>query len=459
MAGIGFELRKVFHKESLLSKIKGVAFASMATIGPTVTFILLLLAIRVFMDVLGVLEAAEHFFSSACLYIFVMATMISSMLNTISARFTADMLYEEKEEYIPSAMYGTVFLAVILSALFGFIMCCLLYFRYGVPLTFLAGYYLFGIMITVTYTAMTFISAIKEYMKITRSYISGILMACIMGIVFYLLGMDAILCIVYALTIGFFVINVRLIYYVISYFQESNKKFFVFLSYYKKYPALFLSGVFYILGLYISNIIYWFLSDISEVITIFHVAPAYDMATFMAIIVNLPATVIFVVKVETEIFLTYKKYVSAVNNAGYEKIEKYRDIMSNTISVQLFFVYEIQLIIAVILTCLSIFFFPMIGLGGLTLDFFLLLGIAYYCIFSMYFTIVILYYFDDRKGSCVAAGVFLLVTIVAALCAVRGGVGYYALAPLLGSLAGWCIAFFRLRNVLANINARLFCRE
>lgn len=459
MAGIGIELRKIFKKNSVFAGIRGAAFAALATIGPTITFILLLLAIRLFMGVAGVGEKEQHFFSSACLYLFVMATMVSAMLNTISARFTADRIYEKKEEYIPSAMYGTVCLSVFVSALCCFIMCALLYVRYHVGLRFLSGYYLFGIMITVTYTAMTFISAIKEYMKITGAFLSGIISACILCGILYLYGLPVILCILYGLTVGFFIINVMLIYFVLSYFRESNRRFFAFTAYYRKYPLLFLSGVLYIIGLYITNIIYWFLSDISETVTIFHVAPAYDMATFMAIVVNLPATVIFVVKVETDIFMIYKKYVSAVNYAGYEVIEKYRDIMCNTISVQLFFVYEVQLIITVILTCLSVFLFPLIGLGGLTLDFFLLLGIGYYGIFSMYFTIVILYYFDDRKGSFLAAGAFFAVTLLAALLAVRLGIGYYAVAPLAGSLAGWACAFVRLRTVLKNINARLFCRE
>lgn len=459
MAGIGFELRKIFDKKSLASKIKGAMFATMATIGPTITFILLLIVIRFIMDLMNVSELEQYFFSSACLYVFVMATMISSILNTISARFTADKIYEKEEQYIPSAMYGTIFVAVFLSGLFGFIMCLILYIKYEVSIFFLIGYYLFGIMITVTYTAMTFISAIKEYLKITKSYVSGILVACIIFAILYFFKIHLILCILYGLMGGFFIINIRLIYYVLSYFKESNKKFFAFITYYRKYPFLLFSGIFYIAGLYIANIMYWFFSEIAEAITIFHIAPAYDMATFMAIIVNLPATVIFVVKVETEIFDTYRKYVSAINNAGYEVIEKYREIMTNTISVQLFFIYEVQLIIVIILTCISIFLFPIFGLGGLTMDFFLLLGIGYYCIFSMYFTIVILYYFDDRTGSCISAALFFGITLLTSIGAIQLGIAYYAVAPLVGSLIGWIFSFFRLKRILKNINIQLFCRK
>ena len=100
----------------------------------------------------------------------------------------------------------------------------------------------------------------------------------------------------------------------------------------------------------------------------------------------------------------------------------------------------------------------MFGLGGLTLDFFLVLGIAMFVIFSMYFTVVFLYYFDDQVGSCGATAIFLCVTIIASIIALKLGTAYYAVAPLIGGLAGWIYAFARLRNFLKDVNARLFCK-
>ena len=461
MAGIGFELRKVFSKQSVYSKLKGIVFATMTTIGPTIIFLILLLGINLAVDKLGVSPHEQLFFSSALLYVFISAIIISSALNTITSRFTSDMIFEKKEEYIPSALFGSMFICAILSALWGLFIAGTLYIQWSVALEFVTGLFLFCIMIAITYTIMTFVSTIKEYAKITKAYAIGILCSFL---VFFLLSMVfkviIITSIIWAMAIGFLIINVIIVFYVISFFNYSNNKYFAFLAYFKKHPKLFLSGVFYILGLYIANILYWFFSEFSLKITMFHVAPTYDMASFLAILVNLSAVVIFTVKVETQFFEKYKNYVTSLSNASYVTIEKARKIMENTLTVQLFFIYEVQLIIEIILSCLAILFLPKFGLGGYYLDFFLILGMAVFCIFSMYFTVVFLYYFDDQFGACVTTGIFFAcTTITAVLVLLFLGKEYYATAPLVGGVAGWLFGFLRLKHFMSSINAQLFCRR
>ena len=460
VAGIGFELRKIFKDKSIHGKMKGIIYASMSTIGPTILFILLLFGIRIVMDTLKVPQAEQIFFSSACLYLFVIASIISGSLNTISSRFISDKLFEEKEEYIPATLFGVVFIGSVLSAGVGLLFCLLLYYQHDISISFLLGYYLFGIMITLNYCIITFVSAIKEYAKITVSFFIGVIISVLMFcFLYYVFNIPAIVSIIYSLATGFIIINIRLIYYIISYFDQSNHQYFEFVSYFKRYPKLFFSGLFYVIGLYAANIIYWFFSEISVSITIFRVAPAYDMATFLALLINLPAIVIFTVKVETHFYEKYKDYVFAIGRANYASIEKARKNMENTIDINLFYIYEVQLIITVILTCISVVVFPMLGFGGLTLDFFLLLGIAYYSIFSMYFTIIFLYYFMDQQGSFVATSIFLSVTIIIAVIALKIGSGYYAAAPFLGAFTAWLYAFFRLKYILKDINAKIYCGE
>ncbi len=460
MAGIGFELRKVFEKESVYSKIKGTLFATMTTIGPTIIFLFMMIVINYVIDIFKVPESDQIFFSSACLHVFVFAIIVSGGLNTITSRYVSDMIFQKKEQNIPSALFGSMFLSCIAAAVFALIVCIILFVNYSINLGFLCGYYLFTVMISMTYTIMTFVSAIKEYKKITISFFFGMLCGfLIFGLLYFVLHLPILTSIIDCMAIAFLIINVIIVYYILSFFNCSGRDYFAFTAYFKKCPLLFFSGLFYIIGLYSSNIIYWCFSDISIKVTIFRVAPTYDMATFLAILVNLSATVIFTVKVETQFFEKYKRYTTSLVSANYAIIEKARKIMSETINVQLFFLYEAQLIITIILTCLAILFFPMFGLGGLTLDFFLLLGLAMFSIVSMYFTVVFLYYFDDQFGSCVATAIFLGVTSIAAVFALRLGTGYYALAPLAGGLCGLVYAFIRLKHFLQTINVRLFCKD
>lgn len=460
MAGIGFELRKIFSKTTITSRIRGIVFATMTTIGPTIIFLVMLLSINLILDTLGVLETEQIFFSSATLYVFLFSIIVSGTTGTTITRFISDRIHENEEEYIPSAMFGTSIFVSLLSSAFGLIIVVLLYLDGVTDLVMLASLYTLTLVISITYNLMFFISALKEYLKITGSFLLGVILG---GLSFYALyqltQINILVIILISMIVVFSVINVMLIYLVLTFFHHSNHDYFAFLSYYKKHPYLFLSGFFYIVTLYVPNILYWFFSDIAIQVSIFKVAPSYDMALFLAILVNLSTPVIFVVKVETRFFEKYQKYVGSLINGTYGIIEKYRKIMLNTMDIELFYIYEVQLIITIILTCVGILFLPMLGFGGMVLNYFLMLSIGVYCTYLMYFTVIFLYYFDDQYGSFITTLTFFVTTLLASLAALKLGVSFYPMSLFVGGIISWIVGFYRLRTFMKTINARLYCKS
>ncbi|NTW96659.1 MAG: exopolysaccharide Pel transporter PelG [Erysipelotrichaceae bacterium] len=460
MAGIGFELRKIFKKTTMSSRIRGIVFATMTTIGPTIIFLAMLISINVTLDALNVNESQQIFFSSATLYLFLFSIIISGTTGTTITRFISDRIHENEEEYIPSAMFGTSIFVSLLSSLFASIIVVLLYLDGVTDIVLLASLYILSIVVSITYNLMFFISALKEYLKITAAFFFGVLLG---GLTFYLLyqftDLNVLIAILISMIVVFTVINLLLIYLVLTFFNHTNRNYFAFLSYYKKYPYLFLSGLFYIVTLYIPNILYWIYSDIAIQVSIFRVAPSYDMALFLAILVNLSTPVIFVVKVETKFFEKYQKYVGSLINGTYGIIEKYRKIMLKTMDIELFYIYEVQLIITIILTCAGILVLPMLGFGGMVLNYFLLLSIGVYCTYLMYFTVIFLYYFDDQFGSFITTFTFFVTTVLASIAALQLGVSYYPAALFVGGIVSWIVGFFRLRTFMKTINARLYCKS
>jgi uncharacterized membrane protein len=130
------------------------------------------------------------------------------------------MIFEQKEDFIPATMAGNVIIGSLATFLLNLPICLILYYKHGISPVFLVGYYLFGIMITITYCIITFISAIKEYAKITKSYFIGLPSSII---IFFTLhqpvGMPVIDSIIFSLALGFLIINILLIYYVLSFFK------------------------------------------------------------------------------------------------------------------------------------------------------------------------------------------------------------------------------------------------
>ena len=86
MAGIGFELRRIFGRKTLASQIWGSVYATMSTVGPSVLFAVLMLGLTAIMEHFGATELEKMFFISSFTYIFMMAILLSAVLNTALSR-------------------------------------------------------------------------------------------------------------------------------------------------------------------------------------------------------------------------------------------------------------------------------------------------------------------------------------------------------------------------------------
>lgn len=459
MAGIGFELRKIFGKKTLMSSTWGVLYASLTTVGPSIMFIFLLFTLRYIMRYYHASELETMFFTASFTYIFLLAILTAAFQNTVVSRYISDKIFEKKEEDICASMFGVLTIGSVIAGIEGAVLCMLMYRHDQVSLIFMAAYYLLVVLATNAYNIITYVSALKEYKEVTVSYFVGVIVSIPMFFLFYkIVGWHLILSIYWALVCGFFIINLMLVYWCVKAFGTPSEKYFEFLKYFVKFPKLLVSGFSYMLGFYISNIIYWFFSDMKVTVSIFSVAPNYDMAMFLAILVNLSGMVVFEVKTETNFYDKYVSYLSALNMGSFDLIEKERVSMQNTINLQLFFVYEVQLIITIILICLINIFYPYLGVSSQILNMFMLLGMGLYCTFCMYFTVIFLYYFEDHTSACIGPVIFLAVVMIGSFICAKLGNPYYPIPLLAGGVVGWIVSFVLLRRRLKNLNAYLLCR-
>lgn len=459
MAGIGFELRKIFGKKTLLSRTWVIIYASSVSIGPSLMFLILLFSIRALMLGYHATEMETLFFTASFTYAFLIAILISAIMNTVVSRYISDKIFESKEQDICACMFGVLTISSILSGIIAGVLCMMMYLRRDASVEFLVAFYFLTVLAANVYSLIIFVSALKEYKKVTGSYFVGVILTVLLFLFLHrVTELSLISSVFLALVGGFFVILLLLTGIAVKAFGAPNNQYFGFLTYFKKYPSLFFSGILYMFGFYLSNIIYWHFSDIRVKVSVFCVAPNYDMAFFLAILVNLSGMVIFEVKTETSFYEKYIDYLSALGKGTYERIEEKRISLQNTISLQLFFLYEVQLIITIILIFLLNIFYPYLGVSNQILNMLLILGMGVYCILCMYFTIIFLYYFEDYAGACVSTGVFFLVVFLGACICSHLGTPYYTIPVLAGGMTGWVISFIMLRTRVNNLNAYLLCR-
>lgn len=459
MAGIGFELRRIFKRNTLASALWGTFFATVTTIGPTVTFVILLFVLRFVMNYYGTDIADKEFFVASFTYVFLTAVLIAAVMNAVVSRFISDKIFEEKEGDVGASIFGVMTVGTVAAGIVFFILCFLMYQTDQVSMPFLIAYYCLGVLATNTFNLMAYVTALKEYKEVTFSYLAGLLVAIpVFYLLFSLSGFSILFSLYVSLAAGFFVVDLLLLFFCIRAFGMPATRIFEFLRYFRMYPELAITGFCYMLGFYISNIIYWNFSELRVQTNIFWTAPSYDLAMFGAILVNLPALVIFVVKAETIFYEKYVQYLSALNKGSYILIEKRRANMQNTLKLQLFFVYEVQLIITILVICAANLAFPLLGIGTYVFNLFMVLSLGVYCTLSMYLTILYLYYFEDYRHAAVVAVLYLLVeTVGAILCANLSG-PFYPLPLLAAGVTGWLVAFLFLRRRLVTLNGYLLCK-
>ncbi len=458
MAGIGFELKKIYGRKTLAANLWGAIYATMTTIGPAVLSAALMLVLKFLLDRSGLTVLESRFFISSATTAFVLATLASLVFAAPISRYISDCIFLEREQDICPSAFGALALSTMLSGILMLLLCVGIFLSSDdVPMVFLAVYYLLGVLVTDVYTMMTYASALKHYKTLTFGFLLGV----VLGIgLFFLCDswhlVDRVTAGTVGLAVCYMVVLCALVFQCVKAFGMPKGRYFAFLSYFRRYPKLTIAGAAYSFGLYCPTLIYWLFSGMIEHVNIFQTTPTYDIALFLAVVVNMPSLVIFVVKVETAFYEKYTSYVSALNNGTYAMIQKEREVMSRVLRYQLFFVYEIQLIITVVLVCLVFVFSPYLNAGTQMLDMFAVLSLGVYAVFCMYFTIVVFYYFSDYGGACISACVFLGVTAVCAVVAVLLG-GFYPMPLLIGGLCGWVVAFLLLRRRMSRLDSFLMC--
>ena len=103
MAGIGFELRKLFQGRGLLPGLRACLYSTFVTVGPALLCILMLTVLQQFLYELGVAVTQRELFMAAVIYSFVFSLILASSLTMVLARYISDKIYKnELEDILPS---------------------------------------------------------------------------------------------------------------------------------------------------------------------------------------------------------------------------------------------------------------------------------------------------------------------------------------------------------------------
>ncbi|MBE6564479.1 MAG: hypothetical protein E7655_04295 [Ruminococcaceae bacterium] len=433
MAGIGFELKKLFAKKGVLNSAKAYGYAAVICTGPMLLGVLLLLGIMVLCTFFGVGLHTRELLICMITYTLLASVTVSSFFSMVVTRYVADILFEEKNQAVLPAFWGsTVMMLGIGSVLYG----VFLVFSGATLLQGILCFTLFGELIIV-WNAMNFLSAIKDYKGMFLSFLASVAVSILLGALLLWLGCPVIESLLLAVSVGYGVMLIWDVILLHRYFPHTTLGAFTFLKWIDAFLPLALSGFFMNIGMFSHLVIMWF-SDIGvQVHGLFYGAPWYDVPALLAFMTALMTTVNFVVSVEVNFYPKYRNHYSLYNDKGtIDNIKQAEKEMIGTLKTELFYTALKQLLFTATVIALGGYLLDLLPLGfnEVMRGYFRTLCVGYgvYAIGNM--LMLILLYFTDYKGALITTAAFATTTVAFSLLSMLFPSIYYGFGFLIAAM-------------------------
>ena len=174
---------------------------------------------------------------------------------------------------------------------------------------------LFGELI-VTWNAMSYLTAIKDYRGIMLSFLAAIAVTFLSGALLLFLGISHVEALMAAVCIGYGIMLLWDVVLLYEYFPQSDISAFLFLRWADEFLPLAFTGLCINIGLFAHLVIMWAGPLGKQVKGLFYGAPSHDVPALIAFLTILITTVNFVVSVEVNFYPKYRNYYSLFNDGG-----------------------------------------------------------------------------------------------------------------------------------------------
>ena len=436
MAGIGFELKKLFRATGVLSVLRAYGYTGMVTAGPMLLGVLFLLSISTIGKMSGLSKDDQDLLVCMITYSLLGSMMITSIFSMVMTRYVADLLYQEKDELVLPSLEGIL---TFILPFGGILWAVLLMFSKASVLLCLLLFLLF-MELMVAWTEMNYLTAIKDYRGILLSYVFAIIasvLVAFLGCRFLGASLEVL---IFSVSTGYGVMLIYDMALLYSYFPNGQKDHFAFLPWFDEYSELSAVGFFTNVGLFAHLVIAWGSKIGVNYSGIFYGAPQHDVAALFAFISILITTINFVASVEVNFYPKYRRYYDLFNGSGsILEIEQAENEMLTVLEHELIYTarrqfYGTALMLSVGLVALGRL--PL-GFDALMEGYFRILCVGYGAYAVGNVLMLILMYFTDYKDAKNASILFAFSTTAGSLYSLTIDSKYYGFAFSLG-----CIIYF-----------------
>ena len=463
MAGIGFELKKLFieSKNEPFGNIKAILFSSAISIGPwliTATSLNLLILISKSVR-LGISE--QTLFMSTVFYTFTFSQILTGIFQYIITRYISDCIFYKKLEKIRGTFIGSIKLVSIMAFFISYIFIN----RGSLTTPYKIVFIVLFIFMCLSWITMIFVSLLKKYKFILFSFFIGNAVSVLLGYYFLkfpvtFLSESPIFWMLLSYCLGIGVNFIMTSMYILRVFKGKSGNQFEFLTYLKGYFSLVLIGLLYILGVWGHVFVNWIVGDSYTIAGTFIVSPLYEVAVFYSYCTAIPTIIYFTVFLETKFLPLYKDYYKNICKQGtYKEIEEALEKMKKTVYQELFYCMEMQFLISFSFVLVANVIFNEFDMNTYLLDLF---RITIFASFSAIFvsTIITLFlYFDLRLQSIVLSGTLFVSSIFFSYIFGKMGPEFVGMGFFLSSFISFIVAVFMFPEIFNTMNYTTMFRQ
>lgn len=457
MAGIGFELKKIYRKNTITAHLEGAFYSIFSTIGHLLIIIGALAAVKLVLEDAFPSVSAEDLYSEIIVYSFIFPLLFTAGLNIVLSRYLADCLWKEKSDDIGASITGILTVYVCFASI-----PAVVFLATAVDLPFhlrLLAYLLY-MQMGIIFILMVYVSALKDYFRIAWSFLVG------MGLIILLVWLtrdflrqssQIVSWLIFYFVLGTAITAAGIYRAIHRTFSEHSGRYFDFLLYLRKFPKLFWANTAYTLTLYTQNFLFWLYPGTQDRVSVFIFSREIDLATAFAVYTILPTTVLFVVRTEVFFYDSYRDYTEAVNTQTGLQIQAAWRHMQRKMWEELLFCFEIQGLISIVLMVLGMLFLPYIGISTTTLDVFPYMVFGIYLLYFSFLCGTLMQYFENYDDPLKVFLLSLFLNILFTGLCIAMGPEFYGLGIALASLVTLVYAVWKLKITLSQVDVRLFC--
>jgi polysaccharide biosynthesis protein PelG len=340
MAGIGFELRKLLDRGTIVSVLQAYSIAGIVSSGPWIISILGIFAIGI-MVAKATVDLPSTFvgeFQVSVTYLMATSLIFTGPLQFLLARFISDRHYEKRDELILPNLFGAITLVTLAS---GTLATVVLGYYFSASLVYrvlmLTGF----VLLCNIWVVVVLLSAAKAWKLILTAFAVAYGITVSVALSMRDHGPEGLL-------FGFVAGNGMLLFTLLSLmartYPVTKVLSFDFLRRSQVFISLAFTGLFYNFAIWADKFIFWFNPMTGEtVIPPLRYSPLYDLPIFLAYLSIVPGMTVFLLRVETDFSVHCERFYSSIlRGATLEQIQNIKTNMVASIRQGIFDIFKVQ---------------------------------------------------------------------------------------------------------------------